>query len=187
MVQRLAAVAVSVWDHAQKPTEGCRVRLEKALTDEKASADQVGAGVGPIAQPATEAQQPAPAAQLEPASSSSGPAVPMPTKPSERAVGFTDGDGSTRTQRAQGSAAKRDVVKPRPASPPTIVPTAEGSGKDEMMTGGLYVIDGIDVATTLVPEEDIAVVNNEDPSATEAIEAHDARAGEKLDSEEVRK
>ena len=47
-----------------------------------------------------------------------------------------------------------------------IVPTAEGSGtvvlsapaassKDEMTTGGLYVIDGIDVVATLVPEEDV--------------------------------
>ena len=44
-----------------------------------------------------------------------------------------------------------------------IVPTAEGSGtvvlsthasssKDEMTIGGLYVIDGIDVVATLVPE-----------------------------------
>ena len=96
-----------------------------------------------------------------------------------------------------------------------IVPTVEGSGtvvlsapvssrKDEMTTGGLYVIDGI------VPEEDvwqfeatetyttetqmqdgeqesIVVVDCEDPSATEAIEANDARTGVKLDSEEVRK
>ena len=47
-----------------------------------------------------------------------------------------------------------------------IVPTAEGSGtvvlstpasssKDEMTIGGLYVIDGIDVVATLVPEEDV--------------------------------
>ena len=84
-------------------TEACRVRLEKACP--------VGAGIGPIAEPATEPQQPAPAAQQEPASSSSGPAVPMPTQPSERAVGFTDGVGSTRTQRAQGNAAKRDAIK----------------------------------------------------------------------------
>ena len=72
------------------------------------------------------------------------------------------------------------------------------------------MIDGIDVVATLVPEEDvwqfeatetcatetrmqdreqesIAVVDNEDPSATEAIEAYDARTGEKLDSQEVRK
>ena len=41
-------------------TEGCRVRLERALPDERASAGPVGAGVGPIAEPATEPQQPAP-------------------------------------------------------------------------------------------------------------------------------
>ena len=113
------------------------------------------------------------------------------------------------------------MVKARLASPPMIVPTAEDSGagvlsapasssKDEMTIGGLYVLDGIDVVATLVPEEDvwqfeatetcttetqmqdreqesIAVVYYEDPSATEAIEAYDARIGEKLDSEEVRK
>ena len=61
----------------------------------------------------------------------------------------------------------RPVVKARPASPPTIVPTAEGSGtvvlsaaasssKDEMMTGGMYVIDGIDVEAILVLEEEAA-------------------------------
>ena len=36
-------------------------------------------------------------------------------------------------------------------------------------------------------QESIAVVDYDDPSATEAIEAYDARTGEKLDSEEVRK
>ena len=36
-------------------------------------------------------------------------------------------------------------------------------------------------------QESIAAVDHEDPSVTEAIEAHDARRGEKLDSEEVRK
>ena len=35
-------------------------------------------------------------------------------------------------------------------------------------------------------QESIAVVDYEDPSATEADEAHDARTGENLDSEEVR-
>ena len=33
-------------------TEACRVRLEEALADERASAGPVGAGVGPIAEPA---------------------------------------------------------------------------------------------------------------------------------------
>ena len=76
-----------------------------------------------------------------------------------------------------------------------------------MTIGALYVIDGIDVVATLVPEEDVwqfeatetcttetqmqdragvnAVVDYEDHSATEAIEAYDARTSEKLDSEEV--
>ena len=75
-----------------------------------------------------------------------------------------------------------------------------------MVIGGLYVIDGIDVVATLGPEEDawqfeaaetcttepqlrdreqesIAVVNYEDPSTSETIEAHDARTCERLDSE----
>ena len=36
-------------------------------------------------------------------------------------------------------------------------------------------------------QESIAVVDYDDPSTTEAIEAYDARTGERLDSEEVRK
>ena len=91
-----------------------------------------------------------------------------------------------------------------------ILSALASSSKDEMTIGGLYVIDGIDVVATLVPEEDawqfeaaekfttethmqdreqesIAVVDYEDPSTTEAIEAYDARTGERLDSEEVRK
>ena len=75
----------------------------------------------------------------------------------------------------------RPVVKARPASPPMIVPMAEGSGtvvlsapvsssKDEMTIGGLYVIDGIDVVATLVPLGCVAVrgnrsVHNRDPNA----------------------
>ena len=61
-------------------TERSRVRLEMALADERASASPVGAGIGPVAEPATVPQQPALAEQLEPAYSSSGPAVPMPTQ-----------------------------------------------------------------------------------------------------------
>ena len=78
------------------------------------------------------------------------------------------------------------------------------------MIGGLFVIDGIDVVATFVPEEDecqleatevfatesqlqddehetLAVVDYEDPSATQAIVAYDVKTGERLDSEEVRK
>ena len=65
-------------------TEACRVGLEKALADERASAGPVGAGVGPITEPATVSQEPAPAAQQEPASSSSGPAASMPRSAAKR-------------------------------------------------------------------------------------------------------
>ena len=210
-------------------TEACRVRLEKALADERA--DAVKAPVGPITELATESQEPAQATQQEPASSSSSPAAPMPRQnlqneqmespmelgPQERRERKGARPSETPTSEISG----RPVVKARPASSPMIVPTAEGSGtvvlstpasssKDEMTTGGLYVIDGIDHVATLIPEEDvwqfeatetcttetqmqdgeqesIAVVDYEDPNATEATEAHDARTSEKLDSEEVRR
>ena len=61
-------------------TEACRVRLEKALADERASAGPVGTGVGSIIESATESQEPAPVAQQESASSSSGLAASMPTQ-----------------------------------------------------------------------------------------------------------
>ena len=212
-------------------TEGCRVRWEKALADEKASAGVLGAGVGPIEGLVTEPQQPALAAQQEPASSSSGLAVPMPSQSPQNeqpdspmemgAQERRERKGARPSETPPSEISERPVVKARPASPPTFVPTAEGSGtivlsaadsssKDEMMMGGLYVIDGIDVEATLVPEEDawqfeaaetcipetqlrnreqesIAVVDLEDLSTSETIEAYDARTGEKLDTEEVRK
>ena len=85
-------------------TEACRVRLEKALADEKA--DPVEAPVGPITEPATEC----PKNQQEPASSSSGPAAPMPTQNlHDEQMGFTDGVGSTRTQRAQKTNSKGEA------------------------------------------------------------------------------
>ena len=55
-------------------------------------------------------------------------------KLSERADGFTNGVGTTRTQRTRpretptSEISGRPVVKARPASSPMIVPTAEGSG-----------------------------------------------------------
>ena len=152
-------------------TEASRVRLEKALADERA--DPVGTPVGPITEPASESHEPAPAAQQEPASSSSGPAAPIPTQnlqneqmdspvalgPQERRERKGARPSETPTSEISG----RPVVKARPASSPMIVPTAEGSGtvvlstpasssKDEMTIGGHYVIDGIDVMATLVPE-----------------------------------
>ena len=65
-------------------TEACRVRLGKASADERA--DPVETPVEPITEPATESQEPAPAAQQEPASSSSGPAAPMPAQQNEQRV-----------------------------------------------------------------------------------------------------
>ena len=102
------------------------------------------------------------------------------------------------------------IVPTAEGSGTVILSTPASSSKDEMTIGGLYVIDRIDVVATLAPEEDvwqfeapetcttetqmqdgeqesIAVVHCEDPAAPEAIEAYDARTGEKLDSEEVRK
>ena len=168
-MQRLAAVAVSVWDHTQKHVE---CDWKKAFADERASAGPVGAGVGPIAEPDTEPQQPAPTAQQEPASSPSGPAAPMPTQnlQSEQmelgAQERRERKGARPSETSASEVSGRPVVKARPASPPMIVPMAEGSGtvvlsvpvsssKDEMTIGGLYVIDGIDIVATLVPEGDV--------------------------------
>ena len=114
-------------------TEGCRVRLEKVLADERASASPVGAGIGPIAEPATEPRQPPPAEQLEPASSSSGPAVPMPTQnlqkeqldsPTELgAQERRERKGARPNEMLSSEISERSLVKARPASPPTIVET----------------------------------------------------------------
>ena len=116
--------------------EACRVRLEKALADERA--DSVETPVGRITEPATESQESAPAAQQEPACSSSRPAAPMPTQnfqneqmdspmelgPQERRERKGARPSETPTSEFSG----RPVVKARPASPQMIVPTAEGSG-----------------------------------------------------------
>ena len=116
---------------------------------------------------------------------------------------------------------KRPVVKAKPAHSPTIAPMMESLGlivlldpapssKDGTTTGSLHAIDGIDVVTALVPEEDlwqfevtktfareiqfqdgeqesVAIVNREDPSVSKTINVCEARAGEKLNSEEMRK
>ena len=225
MVERLAAVAVSLGPHRSMPSAiGKSIGRRESRSCRERQLDRF------VSLPPSP-QESAPAAQQEPASSSSGPAAPMPTQnfqneqidspmelgPQERGERKGARPSETPTSEISG----RPVVKARPASPPMIVPTAEGSvtgvlttpassSKDEMTIGGLYVIDGIDVVATLVPEEDvwqfeatetcttetlmqdgeqesIAVVDNEDPSAMEAIEAHHARTSEKLVSEEVRK
>ena len=84
--------------------EACRVRLEKALADERA--DPFETPVGPITELATESQENQHRRHSRSQRHPSGSA-----KLSERADGFTDGVGTTRTQRAQSGAAKRDANK----------------------------------------------------------------------------
>ena len=132
MVQRLAAVAVLVWDQTQKPAE-CDWKRHWPMRK-----DPVEAPVGPITEPATKSQESAPAAQQEPSSSSSGLAAPMPSQnlqneqldsplelgPQER----RERKGARPTETPTSEISGRPVVTARPASPPMIVPTAEGSG-----------------------------------------------------------
>ena len=84
------------------------------------------------------------------------------------------------------------------------------SSKDEATTSSLHAINGIDVVTVLVPEEDVwqfevtktcareiqfqdgeqesvAIVDREDPSVFKTINVCEARMGEKLNSKEMRK
>ena len=84
------------------------------------------------------------------------------------------------------------------------------SSRDEATTGSLHAIDGIDVVTALVPEEDVwqfevtktcarkiqfqdgeqepvAIVKCEDPSVSKTMNVCKKRMGEKLDSKEMRK
>ena len=90
--------------------EACRVRLEKALADERA--DPVGTGVRPITEPTAKSQEPAPAAQQEPASSSSGPAAQMPTQNFQKEQMDSPKElGAQKKQRAQKSVGKRDSNK----------------------------------------------------------------------------
>ena len=86
----------------QKPAE---CDWKKALADERT--DPVEAPVGPNTKRANESQEPTPTET----SSSPGPAALMPTKLSERADGFTDGVGTTRTENAKerGQARRQQV------------------------------------------------------------------------------
>ena len=109
------------------------------------------------------------------ASSSCGLAVPAPAQgsPSEQPdspmemgeKGRREGKGARRSETSPSEISDRPVVEAKPAIPPKPVPAAVGSGtivfsagasssKEERITGGLYMIDGIDVVATLVPEED---------------------------------
>ena len=207
---------------------------EHSLADAKESESPraTGAGIGSIAKMTVELQQPTAVMQQKPSSSSS-PTAPM-QEPTQNILNeqmdspMDMGAQERREQRKvqlnetlSSEMSKRPVVKAKPAHPSMIAPMMERLGstvlldpapssKDESTTGSLHAIDGIDVVTVLVPEEDIwqfevmktcareiqfqdgeqesvAIVDREDPSVSKTINAHEARMGEKLDSKEMRK
>ena len=136
--------------------DACRVRLEKALADERASADPVGAGVGPIAEPATEPQQPAPAAQQEQRLHHRVLLCRCRHKALRTSSQIRQWMGAQERRERKG--AWPSETSPSEISESTVggivLSAAASSRKDEMMIGGLYVIVGIDVVATLVPEEE---------------------------------
>ena len=174
MVRRLAAVVVLAWDLTQRHAE-CDWRRHCLTREPHAGAG--GVGTGPIADPTVESQAPASTEQKESSSSPPDVAPPTPTQNPQDEQMDSPMELDTQEHRERKEArpsetpasdsSGRPLVKARPALPPMIVPTAEGSGtvvlstpasssKDEMMIGGLFVIDGIDVVATFVPEEDVA-------------------------------
>ena len=216
--------------------EACRVRLRRTLADAKEgeSSRAVGAGIGSIAKMTVELQQPTVVMQQEPSSSpSSSPIAPMqePTQNIQNELMDSPMETGAQEHREQrkvrlnetfsSEMSKRPVVKAKSAHPPMIAPMMESLGlivvldtapssKDEATTGSLHAIDGIDVVTALVPEEDvlqfevtktrarkiqfqdgeqesIAIVDRDDPSVSKTTNVCETRTGEKLGSKEMRK
>ena len=217
-------------------TEACRIRSRRTLADAKESESSraVGAGVGSIAKITVELQQPTVVMQQEPSSLSSfSPAAPMqePTQDFRNELMDSSMEMGAQEHREQrkvrlnetlsSEMSKRPVMKAKSTHPSMIAPMMKRLGltvlldqapssKDETTTGSLHAIDGIDVVTALVPEEDVwqfevtktcarkiqfqdgeqqsvAIVNREDPSVSKPINVCETRTGEKLDSEEMRK
>ena len=206
MVQRTAAVAVSVWDHTQKPVE-CDWKKHWPMREQILSKRRLDRFLSLPPSPKNQHQRHSKSvfiigscfADATQNFQNDHMDSPIELRPQER----RERKGTRPSETPTGEISGRPVVKARPASPPMIVPKAEGSGtvvlstpasssKDEMTIGGLYMIDGIDVVATLVPEKDvwqyeatetcttetqmqdgeqesIAVVDCEDPSATEAL------------------
>ena len=210
---------------------GCD-REEHWLMRKSESSRAVGAGVGSTAKMTVELQQPTVAMQQEPSpSSSSSPTAPMQELTQNIQNEQMDsplemGAQEHREQRKvrlnetlPSEVSKRLVVTAKSACPSMIASMMERLGstvlldptkssKDEATTGSLHAIDGIDVVTALVPEEDvwqfeetktcareiqfpdgeqesIAIVDREDPSASKTINVCEARTGEELDSKEM--
>ena len=217
-------------------TKACRVRSRRTLADAKESESSraVGAGVGSIAKMTVELQQPTAVMQQEPSPSPfSCPTAPMqePTQNIQNELMDSPTEMGAQEHREQrrvrlnetlpSEMSKRPVVKVKSAHPSMIAPMMERLGstvlldpapshKDETTTGNLNAINGIDVVTALVPEEDVwqfevtktcareiqfqdgeqesvAIVDREDPSVFKTINVCEARMGEKLDSTEMLK
>ena len=196
-------------------TEACRMRSRRTLADakENESSRAVGAGVGSIAKMTVQLQQPTAVIQQGPSPSpSSSPTAPMqePTQniqneqmdsPMEMgAQEYKEQSGVRLNETLSSEMSKRPVVKAKSAHSSMIAPLMESLGltvpfdpapssKDEATTSSLHAIDGIDVVTALVPEEDVwqfevmktcarkiqfqdgeqesvAIVDREDPSVT---------------------
>ena len=162
-------------------TEACRVRSRRTFDDAKESESSraVGAGIGSIAKRTVELQQPTAVMQQEPSPSpSSSLTAPMqePTQNIQNELTDSPMEMGAQEHREQrkvrlsgtlsSEMSKRPVVKAKPAHSPTIAPSLESPGstvlldpapssKDETTTGSLHAIDGIEVGTALVPEEDV--------------------------------
>ena len=141
MVQRLAAVAVSVWDHTQKPVE-CDWKKHwptmKQILLKRQFDQSLTLPPSPTAMPTQNFQNEQMDSLMELGAQER--IERKGVRPSETPTSVISG---------------RPVVKARPASPPMIVLMVEGSGtvvfsalvsssKDEMTMSGLYVIDWID-------------------------------------------
>ena len=165
MVQRLAAVAVSVYDHIQQLAE-CDWKRHWPMRGQILSERQLDLSLSLLPSPKNHHRKHSRSQRLH---------HPDLLRRCQRKTfrtsrwihnGCRERKGARPSETPTSEISGRPVVKTRPASSPMIVPTADGSGtvvlstptssrKDEMTIGGLYVIDGIDVVATLVPEEDV--------------------------------
>ena len=184
IVMRIGATpGCSGFADSRSRVEACRVRSRRTLADaketESSSSRAVGAGVGSIARMTVELQQPTAVLQQEPSPSPfSSPTAPMqePTQNVQSEQMDSPMEMGAQEHREQRKVrlnetlsrelSKRPVVKAKSAHPSMIAPMMERLGstvlldpvpsrKDETTTGSLHAIDGIDVVTALVPDENV--------------------------------
>ena len=174
-------------------TGACQVRSRRTLVDAKESESSraVGARVGSIAKN----DRGAPTANSGDAVGTVtiiifSPSVPMegPTQNVQNELMDSPMDMGAQEHRERrkvrldetlpGEMSKRPVVKAKSAHPSMIAPMMERLGstvlldpspssKDEATTGSLHAIDGIDVVTALVPDEDVWQFEGTKTCATE--------------------